>query len=282
MSNLETKQKIFMGVMYALASISAIVILLVVYNIIAKEKPQTLGTVYANTLSCSDEDINIAEVKIHANENNNGQACYEILWNGYTDYLGSAIKGFGMQSPIKDDYSGKTYNINGEQFYTYIDNVTLYNTDDNSKSSYVVNDIPNELYIDIDGKFYKIVFETFTYKLPDTSFIGSLLGRTKEYSDKYNFYTLFDYILEASLSDSAKHDNGEYSIALLDLSKYIKFYYQDDDTQYKPLDEASTMYEFLKIKVTYSKDGLTEASQSMFKQYQGNSSWNYYNNTDVE
>lgn len=101
-------------------------------------------------------------------------------------------------------------------------------------------------------------------------------------TESYNFYSVFDYIIESACSEAIRHKAGEYTLPLLDFSKYFKFYYQDEDTQYKPLDEASTMYEFLKVHVTYSKDGMTEGSQSLFKQYFGNPSWSYYNNTDVE
>lgn len=289
LSELNKPQKVFMIIMYVLAGLSLLISSFVIYNLLTTIKPETLGTIYAGTLSCTEEDINILEVKIHSNENKNGQACYEILWNGYVDYQGGAVKGFGMQSTMKDGFSYpgdctfKT--INGEFVATYMAPIKLYNTDDNGKSSYVVEDIPNELYIDIEGKFYKIKFKEFAYEVYQTKGWDwwNKLWNIKETKYKsYNFYSVFDYIIESACSDSAKYENGEFSIPLLDFSKYFEFWYQDEDTQYKPLDEASTMYKFLKVHVTYSKDGLTDASQSLFKQVYGNSSWNYFNNTDAK
>lgn len=271
-----------MGILYGLTAVAIFIIGFVIYYIIQFEKPQTLGTVYANGLSCTEEDINIVEVKIHSNENNNGQVCYEVLFNGYTDYIGGAVKGFGMQ--LAGDYTGQhAYTtISGEQAVTWYGGIQLYNTDDYGVSSYVTSNMPNELYIDIDGAFYKICFETFKYNELKSGFWNSVFGKTEEKELSYNFYSLFDYIVNSALSDSARFENGEYSISLLDCSKFIKFMYQDTDTQYKDLPKTSTMYEFLKIHVTYSKDGMIDASQSLFHQYYGNSSWNYYNNTDIE
>ena len=73
-------------------------------------------------MSVNDNDINIVEVKIFSNKNNNGQAVYEIQYNGYVDYQGGAIKGFGMQSNTKDNYSAQTiYQTNsGEIVTTYL------------------------------------------------------------------------------------------------------------------------------------------------------------------
>ena len=161
MSDLDKKQKILMSIVYVLMVLSCAVIFFVIYNIIQKEKPQTLGTVYAGTLTCTDEDINIIEVKIHSNENNNGQPCYEVMFNGYTDYLGNAIKGYGMQSDTLENYSAieTISTTSGELVYNYLGGITLYNSDDYGVSSYVVSTMPKELYFDIEGKFYKLRFE---------------------------------------------------------------------------------------------------------------------------
>lgn len=287
MSDLNKFQKGLMITLYILTALALGVSIFVIYQLVVYTKPETLGTVYANTLSVNDNDINIVEVKIFSNKNNNGQAVYEIQYNGYVDYQGGAIKGFGMQSNTKDNYSAQTiYQTNsGEIVTTYLGGIQLYNTDDLSKSSYVVNEMPTELYIDIDGAFYKIVFEQFEYERFSTNGWDAwnrFWGITTTDIMSYNYYSIFDYIIETAMSDSAKYDNGEFSIPLLDLSKYIKFYYQAEDTQYHPLDEASTMYEFLKIHITYSDDGMTSAQQSMFKQYYGNSDWSFYSDTDVE
>ena len=286
MADLNKPQKIFMSILYCLTAIASLILVYVIYNIAEKEKPQTLGTVYADSLSKSEEDINIIEVKIHSNENNNGQACYEVLYNGYTDYQGGAIKGFGIQKTnLRDNRNIYFTDLQGNKVLVTGHDSQMYYTDDLGTSTYVTNDMPNELYIDINGSFYKIQFdsyqrEVYSKKGWDAWNIFWNIKTTENVS--YNFYSLSDFILNSAASNSAKHENGEYTISLLDCSKYIKVLYQDKDTQYKPLDKTSTMYEFLKIHVTYSKDGMTNASQSLFHQYYGNASWSFFNDTEVE
>ena len=281
-----------MSVMYSLTAIALLLSIFVIYNIIAKEKPQTLGTIYAGALTCSEEDINIIEVNIYSNENKNGIPCYEVLWNGYTDYVGGNIKGFGIQTdflPEQHYYTtaqamgGSLSDVSPE--IVEIKGAKMYYTDDLGTSSYITTEMPDELYFDIDGAFYKYQFQTFereVYSNRGWNLFNVIVNNTTTEKVSYNYYTLFDYIIKSALKDSAKETYSEFAINMLDLDKYLKIYYQDDDTQYKPLPKTSTMYKLFKIKVNYSKDGMTKASQSMFKQFKGNSSWDYYANTGVE
>lgn len=270
MSELNKSQKILMGILYALTGIALIVIFFSIYNITSLSKPQTLGTIYASTLSRAEEDIYIVEVNIYSNENKNGMPCYEVLWNGYTDYQGNNIKGFGIQS---ETLYGKK---------------SLYTTDDLGQSTYKSTDMPTELYFDIDGKFYKYQFESYGVEELKRSNNNLLQGlyvlflNTEIVYYPYTYEDLFHYICPSAETNSAKHENGEFTIPMLDLSKYVKIMYQNEHTQYVDLPKTSTMYEFFKVKVNYSKDGMTDASQSMFHQFRHSPTWNYYNNTDVE
>lgn len=293
MSELNKTEKIIMSIVYGLTAISLIIISFVIYNIIAKEKPQTLGTVYISSLTCSDEDINIVEVKIHSNENGNGVSCYEVLWNGYTDYQGKAIKGFGIQStelPKAHDYNmcpdgSFAFNYVQSPYITEFPNSTMYTTDDLGLSYYVPSGMPNELYFDIDGKMYKYQFKTFEREIYSTNgwnFFNQVFQIKTTEKVSFNYYTLFNSIVNSALTESAKEEYLEFAMNMFDLSPYVEIYYQDEDTQYKPLSKTSTMYKLFKIKITYSKDGLTDVSQSIFKQLKGNSSWDFYSNTDVK
>lgn len=294
MSELSKSQKILMGIIYALTGCALVVIFFSLYNILALSKPQTLGTIYASTLSRAEDDVYIIEVNIYSNENKNGISCYEVLWNGYTDYQGNNIKGFGMQAsvlPQEHKYSkvapGSVFLIHDvdSPYITEFSEATMYYTDDLGVSSYVTNEMPGELYFDIDGSFYKYEFQTFdreVYSTTGWNFFNALFNITKNEKVPFNYNTLFEVIVSSALTDSARYENGEFTISMLDLSKYVKILVQNEDKQYVDLPKTSTTYDLFKVKVTYSKDGMTDASQSMFHQFKHSTTWNYYNNTDVE
>lgn len=294
MSDLNKGQKILMSVAYVLTGFALLVISFVLFNIVQREKPKTLGTIYAGTLTCSSEDVNIIEVNIYSNENKNGQVCYEVLWNGYTDYLGREIKGFGMQSsvlPKSHNYSmvpEDSIFLVADAESPYIVNfpeATMYNTDDLGLSSHVIADMPNELYFDIDGKMFKYEFQTFNREVYSTkgwNFFNAVFDITTTEKISFNYNTLFNVIVRSALTDSAKENYSEFAINMLDLDQYLKILYLDDNNQYQPLPKTSSMYKLFKVKVNFSKDGMTDVNQSLFKQFKGSSSWDYYSKTGVE
>ena len=97
MSDLEKKDKIIMSIVYVLMVLSCAVIFFVIYNVIKKEKPWTLGVTYASVISVDGNEQPILKVSIKSNKNKNGEALYDMQFNSYSDTEGNGITGFGIQ-----------------------------------------------------------------------------------------------------------------------------------------------------------------------------------------
>lgn len=283
-------QKILSWILIPLACIAFLVSVYVIYYMATHKKPETIGTNYLTTLSAKDSDLNICTVNIYSNEKSSGQKLYEMQFNSFTDVEGKNVKGYGIQAV--GDYS--ISNIKGKRFdipndysrygrtHTISDNVYTYQTDDDNLSSYSAP-LPTEMYVNIGEDFYKLNFNTFDFKVGSTSvvYINFLFDSFKTRQAKYNLYDVFDYICRASMS--AKEDYEEFSIDCMDLSEFFTLMKLDKDSkQYKELPTTSSVYNYLKIRVNYSKNGALTASNSLFNQVANSSSWAYFDEFPIE
>ena len=76
--DLETPQKIFFYILFALTAVASALGIFALYGFINVAKPKTLGVSYATVLNTSSGEMPICEVNIFSNKNNNGLELYEI------------------------------------------------------------------------------------------------------------------------------------------------------------------------------------------------------------
>ena len=168
---------------------------------------------------------------------------------------------------------------------TLIGGVYTYNSDDLGISSYS-GKVPNQLFIQIDGTNYLMEFESYRYKDYSSRYGAEWFNRLiNNYKVKYVDYTfldLFDLIVQSVITNSAKEDFAQFSIPLLNCSELIRLRVLDEDGQYVDLGTTSIDYDFLKVHINYSKDGVLKASESLFHQVANESSWNYFDSFETE
>lgn len=298
LKDLEKPQKIFFYILFALTAVASALGVFAVYGFINVAKPRTLGVSYATVLNSSSGEVPICEVNIFANKNNNGLELYEIKFNSYTDAEGSWVKGFGIQVPTDDwgAYLQSTTKKHWEwsPFYAFYKvternkdlvvygDYSFYQSDDIGESSYKLDiaTMKDNLYIDIEGDYYQIVLNEYQYYTSKSTWFGG-----KKYTAKtgqYTWFELFKYIVDSAKNSSKSVEDATYYLDLLDCAKYYHLLYQNDKGQYKELDKVSDLRNYLQIKVNYHDDGITDASQSMFKQVDYSPTWNYWDGTGVD
>lgn len=291
----ENKRGILLSIVYIITAIMLALGVYSVYNLIAVQKPWTLGVTYAGAISTDDTQANIIDVNIKSNANNNGEVLYEIQFNSYTDTDGSGIAGFGIQV-VGSDYAlynmsdlfnntglvnfesaQKKYDrmLNQNSSYIFGD-VYLYYTGDNGKvyRSLNVFELDDYLLIDIDGAYYRLVLNDY----PVTTTSGTLWWEKEEVTYvQYSWFDVFDYIIQSALSNSATEVYEKFALPLFDLSDFLKIEYKDEDGQYKQMPDTAENRNYMTIQVTYDKDGAVETSDSMFNMVGSSSTWSYYN-----
>ena len=301
----EKKRGILFAFVYIITAVALLFGIYAVYNLIAVQKPWTLGVVYASKLEANDQQVPIVTVKVSSNQNNNGQDLYEIQFNSYTDSEGNGVAGFGIQAVGRnwaiyniDQYSsfnylsgGRSFELanrlnSGESFLkqneTYIfGDVYLYYTGDNGVIYYSLSDsdLDDYLLIDIDGQSFRLVLKDYTY----TTTSGALWWKdTETHTARYSWFEVFDRIVDSALKDSGPAQGyAEYPLSLMDLSHYFTVEYKDEDGQYHPMPDTAENRTYLTIQCDYSLDGATELSDSMFNLVANSTTWSYYNNTSV-
>ena len=300
--DLETPQKVFFYILFALTGVAFALSVFAIYGFMNNAKPKTLGVSYANVLTTSSGEVPICEINIFSNKNNNGLELYEVRFNSYTDVEGSWVKGFGLQVPTCDwgaylstNTSSKHYLINLPTLSSFVyfktsvqtkdlivyGDWSFYQSDDLGANSYkFVGELSNNLYIDIEGEFYQIVLNSYKYQTWKTNWLGQ-----KKYKDEtgtYTWFELFRHIVDSCMHDNRALGDSTYYIDLLECSKYYHLLKQNDKGQYLPLDKVSDLRNYLQVKVNYHDDGITDASQSMFKQVKYSPTWSYWDGTGVE
>ena len=235
----EKKRGIFFSIVYFVTAIMLALGVYAVYNLIAVQRPWTLGVTYAGMISTDDTQANIVDVNIKSNSNNNGEILYEIQFNSYTDTDGSGIAGFGIQV-VGADYElynyadifttagGVDYNVAQKKYdrvlnqnYSYIfGDVYLYYTGDNGivYRSLNVSDLDDYLLIDIDGMYYRLVLNDYPVKTTT----GSLWWEEEKTTYfQYSWFDVFDYIIQSALDTSATGVYEEFALPLFDLSDFL-------------------------------------------------------------
>lgn len=301
----DKKRGILFAFVYIITAVALLFGVYAVYNLIAVQKPWTLGVVYASKLEANDQQVPIVTVKVSSNQNNNGQDLYEIQFNSYTDSEGNGIAGFGIQAVGHnweiyniDQYSSFNYlsgdrmfelanRLNsGERFLkqneTYIfGDIYIYYTGDNGVIYYSISDseLDDYLLIDVDGQSYRLVLKEYTY----TTTSGALWWqKTETHTARYSWFEVFDYIIGSALDNSGSAQGyEEYPLSLMDLAHYFTVEYKDEDDQYHPMADTAENRTYLTIQCDYSLDGATELSDSMFNLVANSTTWSYFNNTSV-
>lgn len=303
----EKKRGVLFALIYIITSVALLFGVYAVYNLIAVQKPWTIGVVYASKLEADDKQVPIVTVKVSSNQNNNGQDLYEIQFNSYTDSEGNGVAGFGIQavgrnweiynfdpnSPY-DCWSSGVQRLDelsrrldsGEkvlmQNNTFMfGDVYLYYTGDNGVIHYSISDsdLDDYLLIDIDGQSYRLVLKEYTY----TTTRGALWWqKTETHTARYSWFEVFDYIIGSALENSGSAQGyEEYPLSLMDLAHYFTVEYKDEDDQYHPMADTAENRTYLTIQCEYDLDGATELSDSMFNIVANSTTWSYYNNTSV-
>lgn len=301
----EKKRGILFAFIYIITAVALLFGIYAVYNLIAVQKPWTLGVVYASKLEANDQQVPIVTVKVSSNQNNNGQDLYEIQFNSYTDSEGNGIAGFGIQAVGRnwaiyniDQYSSFDY-LSGDRMFELVDrlnsgerflkqnetyifgDVYLYYTGDNGIIHYSISDtdLDDYLLIDIDGQSYRLVLKDYTY----TTTSGALWWKdTETHTARYSWFEVFDRIIDSALENSGPaKEYSEYPLSLMDLSNYFTVEYKDEDDQYHPMENTAENRTYLTIQCDYALDGATELSDSMFNIVANSTTWSYYNDTSV-
>ena len=303
----DKKRGILFAFVYIVTAVALLFGVYAVYNLIAVQKPWTLGVVYASKLEVNDQQVPIVTVKVSSNQNNNGQDLYEIQFNSYTDSEGNGIAGFGIQAV---GHNWEIYNFDPNSSYdcwssgvqrldelsrrldsgekvlmqnnTFMfGDVYLYYTGDNGVIHYSISDsdLDDYLLIDIDGQSYRLVLKEYTY----TTTRGALWWqKTETHTARYSWFEVFDYIIGSALENSGSAQGyEEYPLSLMDLAHYFTVEYKDEDDQYHPMADTAENRTYLTIQCDYSLDGATELSDSMFNLVANSTTWSYYNNTSV-
>lgn len=310
MADLNKGQKIFMIIMYVLTGIAALLGCFSLYNLLAVEKPWTLGVVYASMLEKKDGQVPIINVKVNGNENKNGLAVYDVQFNSYTDTEGNGIAGFGIQC-IGDYFiannSGLETNSLGLMIfedsarYKAIQNLErevvnkttvygdfyLYYTGDDGTTYHQLNydKVDDYLLINIGSDNYRLRLKEYKYNEPVDQFWDFLPWVETKYEEKttkFTWFEVFDYIIYSARTNSGKVEYEEFSLSLFDLSTYLDIQYMDSKGQYHNMPDTADNRTYLTIPVNYSKDGAINVADSLFKQVAGSPTWNYFNNTEVE
>lgn len=315
LEDLEKPQKIFMIVMYCLTAVALLFGCFSLYNLLAVEKPWTIGVTYADYLKKDGKDIPIINVKVNGNDNNNGLAVYDVQFNSYTDTEGNGIAGFGMQcigdcyvfnssnidrnnSNTHNDLSGLTFfeksaKLNSFKYNTYgktkvYGDFYLYYTGDNNITYSCIdyNEVDDFLLIDIQGSKYRLVLKDYTYERntgkKDYKFWPIIYDYVYEpTTTKFTWFEVFDIIIDRARTSSGKVDFEEFSLSLFDISTYVDIQYMDDKGQFHSLPETSEQRNYLTMPVEYNLDGALTAKDSLFKQVSGSPTWSFYQNTEV-
>lgn len=313
LSDLNKPQKIFMIVLYCLTAVATILGIFAVYNIATIKKPWTLGVAYASTIEAGERQAPIIKVKVHGNENGNGQKVVDIQFNSYMDTEGNSIDGFGIQcigeygvfnksgydidtipfSIIEPDEYKNFLNKYGnlkvtEEKYSYIfgDFYTYYTADYGlTYQTKPYSDVPDCLLISINNENYRLTLKEYKYTYTDRNWFEDLFGfggKEVEVKTTFTWYEVFEYIANSAIENSAKVEYEEFSLPALDLAKYLTIEYMDSKGQYHEMPDTAENRTYLTIPVEYSLDGATEAKDSLFKQIENTPTWDYYGNSDVK
>ena len=306
----EKKKITLFAVIYIITAIALIFGIYAVYNLIAVEKPWTVGTTYLNKLDLTENKTPIFSVNVSSNKNKNGEKITELMLSEYNDINGTSSSSYGIQC-IGD------WNYINDAGYTNITNATTFNeiiqdfqrfeqknknakyneynqtrifgdfyfykTDDAGQTFYKINytDIPNELMININNKFYNIRLKKYSYKITNYHFldIAHLFGKEETKTSIFTWFEVFDKIMNSAQNPTGEIEYSKFGFNAFNLAEFVEITYQDENGQYKPLEETDETKVLCSIPVDYTMNGATEIKDSMFNSVKNTTTWSYWNNT---
>lgn len=274
------------------------------------DKKHVSNTVNIGLMEAADGDQKKAfmEVVYFSNKNKNGLEMLEIKYNYFADennntflsigqqFVASDVNssiGFGIDKNYKTYYSSDSYR---KGLKKVIDHTVFFGTHTLDATSMFEYQASNDNFIsgnDVnrltsDSKF-KITIGNENYRLSfknaevvEDFYLGGV-SYTSVFTIDNNFRYRYvdDMLLASKLLDTLKGSeftSGTYEVLQFsDFFNYEKF----DGSVYKPLDNVNNnkvKTDFTNnyvVKITKSEDGAKQASDSLFKQVQGNSRFNY-------
>ena len=311
LEDLNKGQKIFMIIVFLLTIISVVFGGYAIYNILEHEKPWTLGVTYADVLETEEKETPIISINIHSNENENGESVYDFRINSYTDHEGNGVAGFGIQcvgdwkiinNSKYEEYSYATSYIKADSFissnkakYGGAFNVestiafgkfSFYYTGDNGEiyTTTYLDNIPNYMLINIGEEFYRMKLKSYQCEVLNDDFWAWLpfVSDYKTVDTAFTWFEVFDRVMRFAIDSNAKTKYEEFSLSLFDLSDFIVVEGLNDKGQYVSVETTSETRNYFTIFVDYSKDGLTNASESIFGMVNNSTTWSVYEDLDVE
>lgn len=248
------------------------------------------------------------EVVYYSNKNKNGLEMLEIKYNYFADESNDNFLAVGQQYVASDVNSSISFGLNSGYttytttkkykkalktimehnvfFGTNISETTSMFEYQASNDNFVVGNDVNKVTanskfkITIGDENYRVSFKK--NKAVDDFYLGSVSLESLFTSDINHRYLFVDDILLASkllgTLKGSEFTSGTYEVLQFsDFFDYEKF----DGSVYKPLDDVNNnkvKTDFTNnyvVKITKSEDGAKQASDSLFKQVQGNSRFNY-------
>lgn len=248
------------------------------------------------------------EIVYYSNKNKNGLEMLEIKYNYFADENNDTFLSVGQQFVASDvnssigfdvDSGYTTYktiqkyrkglkyvNVHNVFFGTHtLDSTSMFeyqSSNDNFISGNDINRLTSnsKFKITIGNENYRLSFKN--YEAVKDFYLGSVSLESAFTRDINHRYQCVDDMLLASkllgTLQGAEFTSGTYEVLqFADFFNYEKF----DDSVYKSLDDVNNNVvktDFTNnyvVKITKSEDGAKQASDSLFKQVQGNSRFNY-------
>ena len=248
------------------------------------------------------------EIVYYSNKNKNGLEMLEIKYNYFADENNDTFLSVGQQFVASDvnssigfdvDSGYTTYktikkyrkglkyvNVHNVFFGTHITDATsLFEyqaSNDNFISGNDINRLTSnsKFKITIGNENYRLSFKN--YEAVKDFYLGSVSLESAFTSDvNHRYQCVNDMLLASKLLGTLK--GAEFTSGTYEVLQFADFfnYEKYDGSVYKPLDNVNNnkvKTDFTNnyvVKITKSEDGVKQASDSLFKQVQGNSRFNY-------
>jgi len=276
----KSKAKIsFNGILLVFAMIGALIAGGTVYYYYT-DTSETVDTKNINALAYAEDETFFAEINYFSNAKHNGDLCFELKFNYYTDvniptneddYKNIFSSGIQFTDAVKFNYLYTTdYYSSTTWFFSPVD-AYYYNTTNNGISYSALDELDyNDAWIiDMDGGLGLIC------QKPATQTSSFLWWSQNQRSD---IFALINNMYEVAKS----LENGT-QILQFALSDYLWVKPQQSDGTFDRSTKATDNrdWTYVNIKVNKSENGITEASQSLFNIVEGNSNYSFNGITDA-
>jgi len=241
---------------------------------------ETVDTKNINALAYAEDETFFAEINLFSNDKHNGELCFEMKFNYYTDvniptsedeYKNTFSSGIQFTNAVNFNYLYTTdYYSSTTWFYEPV-SAYYYNTTNNGVSYTALDELDyNDAWIvDMDGGLGLICQK-------DATHTSSFLWWSQ--NERSDIFALIKDMYEVAKS----LDNGT-QILQFALSDYLWVKPQMDDGTFDRSTKATDNrdWTYVNIKVNKSENGITEASQSLFNIVENNSNYSFNGITDA-